>query len=67
LCTITSVVAFQQGGSEAFDGNYEYWSSTQADGNNARDIYFANGFQYSVYKTTGDIYHLTRAVRRVPV
>ena len=63
----TSVSAFQSGGSEAFDGNYEYWSSTQSDSNNALDIYFANGHQYGVYKTTADIYHLTRAVRRIPI
>jgi len=62
----TSVSAFQSGGAEAFTLD-EYWTSTQEDSYNAKDIYFQNGIQYSVYKTTADAYHKTRAVRRIPV
>ena len=59
----TSVVAFQSGGSQAFNAGY-YWSSTEFSATSARQQSFNNGNPFFPSKTTlGRV----RAVRRIPV
>lgn len=60
----TTAAAFISGGSEAFNSDYGYWTSTEADNNRAWRTDMGSGSQLAQAKNSS---FYARAVRRIPI
>jgi hypothetical protein len=62
----TSATAFINGGAQAFESGFNYWSSTETSATTASRQLFNNGYQSEYSKPSGST-RKVRAVRRVAV